>query len=119
MKMERKAFDKMVREMRRTLPEYNNGRRVVILSEYTKKGLSVLGSASHYDGTYLNQVYNNCSDAKRAAYDDAYEMYCNDKNASGFGICSHNTFGFTVSWVSPGKVIFLTPVTEYIVICNE
>ena len=117
--MERKAFEKMVREMRRTMAEYNNGRKVVVLSEYTKKGLSVLGSASQYDGTYLNQVYNKCSDAKQAAYDEAYEMYRNDKNSSGFGICSHNTYGFTVSWVTDGKVIFLTPTTEYIVICNE
>ena len=117
--MERKEFEKMVREMRRTLPEYNHGRRVVVLSEYSKKGLCVIESASLYDGKYLNQVYRKWSSAKQAAYDEAYEMFSNDKNSSGFSICSHNTFGFTVSWVTDGKVIFLTPSTEYIVVCNE
>lgn len=119
MKMERKAFEKKVREIRRMMPSDNNGRKVVVLSEYSKKGLQVLASASRWDGNTLNQVYDRWSDAKQEAYDEAWEMYCNSRHGCSFSICSHNSFGFTVSWLHDDGCTFLTRSTEYLVIYNE
>ena len=119
MKMDRKAFEKKVREIRRTMPSYNNDRKVVVLSEYSKKGQRVLAIASQWDGNTLNQIYDRWTDAKQEAYDQAYEMYCNSRHGNSFSICSHNTFGFTVSWLHDDGCTVLTRGTEYLVIFNE
>lgn len=119
MKMTEKAFAKYVRDTRKAMPTYNNGRTVKVLSEYTAAGKRILDMASHWDGYDLRQVYDNPSSEKCRIYDECYEMYRNDPGSESFGICSHNTFNFTVSWVCPAKVVFLTSVNEYIVLCNE
>ena len=128
MKLDKKEFEKKVREIRNMMPAYNNGRRVVVLSEYSKKGKAVLAMASRWDGDTLNQVYDRWSQEKQDAYDSAYEMYCNSSNGECFSICSHNSFGFTVSWFHDGFIVswfhddgctLLTKNTEYLVIFNE
>ena len=119
MKLERKAFEAKVRTIRTMMPAYNNGRMVVVLSEYSKKGKNVLATASRWDGNTLNQVYDRWSKEKQDAYDSAYEMYCNSRNGNSFSICSHNAFGFTVSWLHDDGCTFLTKNTEYLVIFNE
>ena len=119
MKMEKKDFEKKVREMRRMVPSYSNGRKVVVLSEYSKKGQEVLSLASQWDGYTLNQIYDRWSEAKQQAYDEAWEMYCNSRHGNSFGICSHNTFGFTLSWLHDDGCTVLTRSTEYLVIFNE
>lgn len=119
MKRTREGFEMFVKGVRCSMPEYNNGRRVVILSEYTKKGKEILDRASHWEGNDLRQVYESPSIAKQRAFDEVWQMYCESENASAFGICSHNTFNFTVSWVVPGCVWFITATTEYMVLCNE
>ena len=117
--LEKKEFEKKVREIRNMMPAYNNDRRVVVLSEYSKKGQEVLAIASHWDGYTLNQIYNRWSDAKQEAYDEAWKMYCNSRHGNSFGICSHNKFGFTVSWFHDDGCTVLTSSTEYLVIFNE
>ena len=119
MKLEKKEFEKKVREIRNLMPAYNNDRRVVVLSEYSKKGKDVLARASRWDGNTLNQVYDHWSEDKQKVFDDAWKMYCNSSNGESFSICSHNSFGFTVSWLHDGGCTFLTRSTEYLVICNE
>ena len=117
--MNKKDFAKVVRNYRVRLPYYNNGRRVVVLSEYSAKGQSIIDTASHYEGETLSDIYTKCSPEKHRAYDEVWEMYCNDNDASCFGICSHNYNMFTVSWLSKNMLIYLTNVTEYVVILNE
>ena len=119
MKLEKKEFEKKVREIRNMLPAYNNDRRVVVLSEYSKRGQEILSKATKWDGSTLNQIYDRWSQEKQDAYDLAYEMYRNSRNGISFSICSHNTFGFTVSWLHDDGCTFLTKNTEYLVIFNE
>ena len=117
--MTEKDFAKYVRDFRAQMPTYNYGRAVKVLSEYTAAGKRILDMASHWDGDNLRQVYDKPSAEKMRIFDECYEMYRNDTDSEAFAICSHNTFNFTVSWVCPGKVVFLTSVNEYIVLCNE
>lgn len=119
MKLDKKEFEKKVRETRNMMPPYNNGRRVVVLSEYSKKGKDVLARASSRDGNTLYQVYDHWSENKQKAFDEAWEMYCNSRHGNSFSVCSHNTFGFTVSWLHDDGCTFLTKDTEYLVIFNE
>ena len=119
MKLSQKDFIKKVRDMRNMVPYYNHGRRVVVLAEGTKKGDEIIAKASRYEGYYLNQVYDYWSQAKQAAFDEAYEMFCNSRHGESFGICSHNVNMFTVSWLHDDGLTLLTPNTEYLVIFNE
>ena len=119
MKRTEKDFRKYVSSVRRMMPSYNNGRKVVVVAEGTAIGNKVIAMGSRWDGYDLNQVYDRWSEAKQTAYDEAYEMYCNSRNGVSFSICSHNSFGFTVSWLHDDGLTVLTPTTEYLVIFNE
>ena len=119
MKRTEKEFNQYVKELSRMVPAYSYGRRVVVLSENTKRGQAIIESASRYEGTELHDVYERWSLAKQQAYDEAWQMYCNSRHGSAFGICSHNCMMFTVSWVSDDGIHFLTSSTEYLVILNE
>jgi len=68
----------------------------------TKAGQKIIAMGSHYDGFDLRQVYGRYSDAKERAWNWCYEQYLATDDHDSFSICSHNTFGFTVSWL--GKV---------------
>lgn len=119
MKRTEKDFRKYVSEIRCMIPSYSHGRKVVVVAEGTVIGDRVIAMGSRWDGYDLHQVYDKWSQAKQAAYDEAYEMYCNSRHGESFGICSHNTFGFTVSWLHDDGMTVLTPNTEYLVIFNE
>ena len=119
MKRSAKYFRKYVSDIRRMMPNYNNNRRVVVLSEETKRGQQIIALGTQWEGNTLNQIYDTWSDAKQKAYDDAYEMYRNSRHSNSFGICSHNKTGFTVSWLHDDGFTILTPKTEYLVIFNE
>ena len=119
MKLERKEFEKKVREIRNMAPNYNNGREVVVLSEYSESGKKVIAMGSVYEGVDLWQVYNRPSEEKQQAFKEAYSMYCNSRHGESFSICSHNHQSFTVSWVHDDGLTVLTSRTEYLVIFNE
>ena len=119
MKMTAKEFRKYVSDIRRMMPRTSNGRKVVVLSEETKAGKRVIDMGSRWDGNTLSQVYDKWSSAKEDAFNSALEMYCNSRHGNSFGICSHNTYGFTVSWLHDDGMTVLTPTTEYLVIFNE
>ena len=91
-----------------------------MLDETTKSGQAIIDRASHYDGRWLHQVYDKWSAAKQAAFDECEDMAFNAGALSSFCICSHNTFGFTCSWVddNTNAIWFMTPTTEYIVLCK-
>lgn len=119
MKLSAKDFHKKVMAIRRMMPRRSNGRNVVVLSEETVQGKHIIAMGSRYEGYTLSQVYDYYSDSKREAYDNAYDMYMNSRHGESFGICSHNTYGFTVSWLHDDGLTVLTPNTEYLVIFNE
>lgn len=119
MKRSQKDFRKYVSDIRRMVPTYSNGRKVVVVAEDTKKGEALIALAGQWEGNDLRQIYDRPSDAKKAAFDEAWNMYTQSRHGTAFGICSHNTFGFTVSWVHDDGITVLTKDTEYLVICNE
>lgn len=119
MKRDIKDFEKYVRDIRRIMRKWRDGRSVVYLSEYSEKGKQILDMASRYEGECLHQIYSKWSPEKQKAYDDAWAMYCNDIHSESWGICSHNSQGFTVSWLSDQGLTYLTYKTEYHVIFNE
>lgn len=119
MKKTRKEFEKFVRFTRRIMPYYNNGRKVVVLSEYSEKGQQVLNQGMRSEGTELYHVYTRPSQEKQLAFKNAWEMFCNDVNGQAFSICSHNCQMFTCSWLNKEGMVYLTHKTEYLVLINE
>ena len=83
MKMTRKEFELYVKDTRKNSVNYNRGRNVVILSEYSVKGQLVLEQGSRYEGTELYDVYSRPSDEKIEAFEDARYMF-----ACGIGMPS-------------------------------
>lgn len=119
MKLNEREFNKKVAKIRRMMPYYNNGRKVVVLGENTNLGQQIIAIGSRWEGNWLNQVYSTPSETKQRAFDDAWEMYINSRNGESFGICSHNCYNFTVSWLHDDGLTVLTSKTEYLVIFNE
>ena len=119
MKRTAKEFRKYVSDIRRMRPAFNHGRKVVVLGEGTRKADEIITLGCRYEGYWLNQIYDRWSQAKQEAYDLAWDMYRNSRHGNTFGICSHNSFGFTVSWLSDDGLTVLTRDTEYLVIFNE
>lgn len=65
----------------------------------TKRGQALYERGCYYEARDLHQIYDRYSDAKREAWEWCYEQYLASENHSAFSIISHNTFGFSVSWV--------------------
>lgn len=69
------------------------------LNASTSKGKQILERATRHDGYLLSDVYDNYSHTKEIAYNWCLAQYLVTDNHSDFSICSHNTFGFTRSWL--------------------
>lgn len=119
MKKELKEFEKFVRFTRRIMPYYNNGRKVVVLSEYSEKGRQILVQGRRNEGCNIYDVYTVPSHNKVLAFKNVWDMFCNDPNSQAFSICSHNCQMFTCSWLNKDGMVFLTKKTEYLVLINE
>ena len=119
MKRTEKDFRNYVNQIRRMMPTRSNNRKVVVLAEGTKEGDKIIAIGSRYEGNDLRQIYETWSNEKQEAFDSAFEMYCNSRHGNSFGICTHNTYGFTVSWLHDDGLTVLTPNIEYLVIFNE
>ena len=85
----------------------------------TALGKRLLAIGQQWEGTFLNQVYTTWSAEKEKAWDECYEEYCNTDGAEQFGICSHNTFSFTVSWFTPQGMRLETAKNSYLVIFDD
>lgn len=48
-----------------------------------------------------------------------YDEYCNTEGAEQFGICSHNSFSFMVSWFTPNGMRLETTKNSYLVVFDE
>lgn len=89
---------------------------MITVKSTTAKGKRLVEIGTHYEGTWLHQVYDSWSNAKQIAWDKCYDEYCNTDGAEQFGICSHNTFGFTVSWFTPHGMRLETKDNSYLVV---
>ena len=65
----------------------------------TKAGQKIYEMGSRYEAIYLWQIYGIPSQEKQKAYVWCYNAYLSTENHEAFSICSHNTFGFTCSWL--------------------
>lgn len=75
-----------------------------IIKGSTKRGQQLYELGTRYEGTFLHQVYDKWSTAKENAFDYCWNKYTSTPNAQSFGICSHNTFQFTVSWIGTYEI---------------
>lgn len=87
-----------------------------IVKASTPLGKRLIQTGQQCQGTFLNQVYNKWSAKKGEAWNKCYVEYCNTEGAEQFGICSHNSFSFTVSWFTPKGMRLETLKNSYLVV---
>lgn len=69
-----------------------------IIKGSTKRGQRLIETGTHWEGNWLHQVYDKWSTSKQYAFDVCYDKYLATPEHTAWGICSHNTFAFSVSW---------------------
>lgn len=89
----------------------------------TKFGQQLIAKGMKWEGDYLSQIYNSCSEKKRVAFDWCREQYYDTPDHDAWGICTHNTWGFSVSWVGThnGESIMRleTPNNSYMIFLDR
>ena len=90
-----------------------------VVEENTSLGKKLIAMGSRYEGTYLYQIYDKWSDAKQKAFDWCYDQYLASEEHESFSIISHNTFGFSVSWLCKEGMRIETPKNSYLVVLDE
>lgn len=94
-----------------------------IIKGSTKRGQELINIGSRWEGTWLYQVYDKWSPTKEKAWNDCYDKYLATPDCSAFGIYSHNTFQFSVSWVGTYQgenALFLeTANNSYVVLLDK
>lgn len=87
-----------------------------IVKESTALGKKLIASGSRYEGTELYQIYDKWSQAKQNAFDWCYEQYLASEDSNSFSIISHNSYGFSVSWLCKDGLRIETPKNSYLVV---
>lgn len=87
---------------------------MTIIKGTTAKGRNLIRTAEHFDGGTLREVYGSYSKAKEQAYHDCYAMFLAE-DGYNFHICSHNTFGFSVAWLTEKGYRIETPKSSYLI----
>ena len=95
------------------------GYKMKIVKASTALGKRLIQTGQRWEGTFLNQVYDKWSAEKEEAWNKCWYEYCNTEGAEQFGICSHNTFNFTVSWFTPKGMRLETSKNSYLVVFDE
>ena len=90
-----------------------------VVKENTSLGKKLISMGSRYEGTELYQIYDKWSSAKQRAFDWCYEQYLASEEHEAFSIISHNTFGFSVSWLCKDGLRIETPKNSYLVVFDE
>lgn len=90
-----------------------------VVKESTAFGKKLIAKGSRYEGTYLYQIYDKWSYAKQKAFDWCYDQYLQSEEHTAFSIISHNTFGFSVSWLCKDGLRIETPKNSYLVVFDE
>ena len=94
-----------------------------IIKGSTKKGQEFIRSCENFEGRYLYQVYTSYSQAKQQAWEYCWNKYLETPEHGGFGIHSHNTFSFSVSWCGlyeGQEALFIeTSSNSYIVLLDK
>ena len=91
---------------------------MTIIKGTTKRGQDMLKKSQNCEGKYLSQVYDNFSQAKQNAWDYCSNLFISE-NGTDFGIISHNTFGFSVAWLTEKGYRIETPKNSYLILWPE
>lgn len=92
---------------------------MIVVKDSTARGKQLIAIGSKWEGNFLHQVYDRPSIAKQQAFDRCYQMYLDSEEHDAWGICSHNTFGFTVSWICKEGLRIETPKNSYLVLFTD
>lgn len=92
---------------------------MIIVKSNTALGRKLIEKGQRYEGVYLDQIYDNWSTAKQRAWDRCYQQYLDSEESEAFSIISHNTFGFSVSWLCKEGLRIETPKNSYLVVFVE
>ena len=90
-----------------------------VVKESTALGKQLIARGSRYEGTDLSQIYGKWSDEKQRAFDWCYYQYLSSEEHEAFSIISHNTWGFSVSWLCKDGLRIETPKNSYLVVFDE
>lgn len=90
-----------------------------VVKESTALGKKLIAIGSRYEGTTLHQIYDKWSDAKQRAFNWCYDQYLQSEEHESFSIISHNSFGFSVSWLCKEGLRIETPYNSYLVVFDE
>ena len=90
-----------------------------IVKYSTKEGKRLCAIGVNWEGFVLNSVYDHWSAAKEIAWDKCYDEFCKTPDARDFGICSHNNYGFSVSWFTHEGMRLETPYNSYLVVFDD
>lgn len=94
-----------------------------ILKGSTKAGENIISRGEQWIGNTLGQVYDSWSATKQEEFDKCYEKYLSTPEHSAWGICSKNTYQFTVSWVGlyngENALFYETACNSYIVLLDK
>ena len=90
-----------------------------VVKANTFEGERLISIGQECEGTYLCEVYDRWSDAKQKAWDKCYAEYSLTSGSSAFGICSHNTFSFSVSWLTPLGMRLETSKNSYLITFDD
>lgn len=78
-------------------------------------GRRLVNTGENWEGKFLHQVYDTYSKSKEIAWNECYQKYIVE-NGTDFGICSHNSFSFTVSWFTDDGMRIETSKNSYLVV---
>lgn len=94
-----------------------------LLKGSTKAGQNIIARGEHWIGDYLHQVYTSWSAEKQAEFDKCYDKYLSTPEHSAWGICSKNTWAFTVSWLGlfegENALFYETSKNSYVVLLDK
>lgn len=85
----------------------------------TSLGKRLIARGSRYEGIYLNQIYDKWSVEKQRAFEWCYDQYLASEDHEAFSIISHNSFGFSVSWLCKEGLRIETPKNSYLVLFDD
>lgn len=96
---------------------------MIIIKKSSSKGTKLYNSAVNYEGKYLTDVYEKPSQAKIDAWNQWYDNYLSDPAADGWGICSHNSYSFTLSYITninnEDVLLFITKDYVYAILLDK
>lgn len=90
-----------------------------VVKESTALGKQLIARGSRYEGTDLCQIYDTWSTEKQRAFDWCYDQYLASEEHEAFSIISHNSWGFSVSWLCKDGLRIETPKNSYLVVFDE